>query len=246
MPCTLNTLWGIGNGRLSPARRGTSRTGVTPAGRKGRCGWIWRARTRSGDCGKPQPQPSPSPTGGRADGGDYVQEWISQHPLARPGTKELYAGLLRTGIVEDLGKVALVDLTAERGPPVAFRAGGAPRRGRRPSLGGIARQGTAGQRRVGVGRANPPSPGLPAGAGGDEHRGDRRGHRRATVPDPRCGDTQGGAGPGPRSGGAVALTHPGRRVAEKMPPRYRALVLAAAWSGLRQGELMALTRADST
>ena len=33
-------------------------------------------------------------------------------------------------------------------------------------------------------------------------------------------------------------------VAEKMPPRYQALVLAAAWSGLRQGELMALTRAD--
>ena len=33
-------------------------------------------------------------------------------------------------------------------------------------------------------------------------------------------------------------------VAGKMPSRYRALVLAAAWSGLRQGELMALTRAD--
>ena len=33
-------------------------------------------------------------------------------------------------------------------------------------------------------------------------------------------------------------------VAEKTPPRYRALVLAAAWSGLRQGGLMALTRSD--
>jgi len=29
-----------------------------------------------------------------------------------------------------------------------------------------------------------------------------------------------------------------------MPPRYRVLVLAAAWSGLRQGELLTLTRAD--
>ena len=29
-----------------------------------------------------------------------------------------------------------------------------------------------------------------------------------------------------------------------MSPRYRALVLMAAWSGLRQGELLALTRAD--
>ncbi|MHB8796303.1 MAG: site-specific integrase [Candidatus Nanopelagicales bacterium] len=33
-------------------------------------------------------------------------------------------------------------------------------------------------------------------------------------------------------------------LAEAMPPGYRALVRAAAWSGLRQGELMALTRAD--
>ena len=33
-------------------------------------------------------------------------------------------------------------------------------------------------------------------------------------------------------------------VAAAMPDRYRALVLAAAWSGLRQGELLALTRAD--
>jgi integrase len=33
-------------------------------------------------------------------------------------------------------------------------------------------------------------------------------------------------------------------VADAMPTRYRALVLAAAWSALRQGELMALTRAD--
>ena len=32
--------------------------------------------------------------------------------------------------------------------------------------------------------------------------------------------------------------------AAAMPPRYRALVLMAAWSGLRQGELLALTRAD--
>ena len=45
--------------------------------------------------------------------GEYVQEWITRHPLARPGTKELYAGLLRTCIVEDLGEVQVTDLTAE-------------------------------------------------------------------------------------------------------------------------------------
>jgi integrase len=33
-------------------------------------------------------------------------------------------------------------------------------------------------------------------------------------------------------------------VANAMPRRYRVLVLAAAWSGLRQGELLALTRGD--
>ncbi|MBK5281621.1 MAG: site-specific integrase, partial [Nitrospiraceae bacterium] len=33
-------------------------------------------------------------------------------------------------------------------------------------------------------------------------------------------------------------------VAAAMPARYRVLVLTAAWSGLRQGELLALTRAD--
>ena len=33
-------------------------------------------------------------------------------------------------------------------------------------------------------------------------------------------------------------------VASAMPARYRVLVLAAAWSGLRQGELLALSRTD--
>ncbi len=33
-------------------------------------------------------------------------------------------------------------------------------------------------------------------------------------------------------------------VADAMPARYQAPVLAAAWSGLREGELLALTRAD--
>jgi len=46
--------------------------------------------------------------------GEYVQQWITQHPSARPGTKELYVGLLRTCITEDLGRVPVTDLTAER------------------------------------------------------------------------------------------------------------------------------------
>jgi integrase len=45
---------------------------------------------------------------------------------------------------------------------------------------------------------------------------------------------------------ADRLLSPGQvaAIATAMPPRYRALVLAAAWSGLRQGELLALTPAD--
>jgi len=46
--------------------------------------------------------------------GEYVHAWITQHPSARPGTKELYAGLLRTCITEELARVPVTDLTAEQ------------------------------------------------------------------------------------------------------------------------------------
>lgn len=45
--------------------------------------------------------PAPVPRPDVRTVGAYVQEWITQHPSARPGTKELYGGLLRTCIVED-------------------------------------------------------------------------------------------------------------------------------------------------
>ena len=57
---------------------------------------------------------APAPRGDVRSVGEYVQEWITRHPSARPGTKELYAGLLRTCILEDLGEVPVMDLTAER------------------------------------------------------------------------------------------------------------------------------------
>jgi hypothetical protein len=46
--------------------------------------------------------------------GDYVRQWIVQHPSARSSTKELYAGLLRTCIAPDLGRCPLAELTPER------------------------------------------------------------------------------------------------------------------------------------
>lgn len=76
--------------------------------------------------------------------GEYVQEWITQHPSARPGTKELYTGLLRTCIVEDRDAAGPVepeyDMRARAGrggrasgalPRPTPRRAGLRRRGRR-------------------------------------------------------------------------------------------------------------------
>ena len=176
--------------------------------------------------------------------GEYVQEWITRHPSARPGTKELYAGLLRTCIVEDLGRVPVTDLTAERVRQWHFELGerlatdadlrreALLAKGRQVSgasvWDGRTRQAQA-YRLLRAAMATAVADGVIAeqpcrikGAGTPKAALGR-------VPDL-----------------ADRLLSPVQvaAVAEKMPPRYRALVLAAAWSGLRQGELMALTRAD--
>ena len=184
-------------------------------------------------------RPSASPTVGA-----YVGEWIEQHPTARESTKELYRGLLRTCIAPGLGPVAVSRLT-----PAAVRgwhhqlgerlAADAERRrvallakGRQGSAASV-RDGGARQAQAyrllraamttavadGLVRANPcaiPSAGTPRRAVG----------RSRPVTDRLLSPAQ------------VAAA------AAAMPPRYRGLVLMAAWSGLRQGELLALTRAD--
>jgi len=187
---------------------------------------------------------APAPRVDARSVGEYVQEWITRHPSARPGTKELYSGLLRTCIVEDLGRVPVMDLTAERVREWHFELGerlAADADGRREALlakgrqvsgasvwDGRTRQAQA-YRLLRAAMATAVADGVIAE---QPCRIKGAGTPKATlgrVPDR-----------------ADRLLSPVQvaAVAEEMPPRYRALVLAAAWSGLRQGELMALTRGD--
>jgi len=176
--------------------------------------------------------------------GEYVQEWIAQHPSARPGTKELYAGLLRTCIGEDLGRVPLTDLTAERVRQWHFELGerlAADADRRRAAL--LAKGKQVSTASVWDGRTRQ----------AQAYRLLRAAISTAVtdgVIDAQPCRIRGAGTPRAALGRvpdlAERLLSPIQvaAVAEKMPPRYRALVLAAAWSGLRQGELMALTRAD--
>ena len=176
--------------------------------------------------------------------GEYVQQWITQHPSARPGTKELYVGLLRTCITEDLGRVPVTDLTAERVRRWHFELGerlAADAERRREALLAKGRQ-------------------VSGASVSDGRTRQAQAYRllraaMATAVTDGVIDAQPcrirGAGTPKAALGRVPdladrLLSPVQvaEVAGKMPSRYRALVLAAAWSGLRQGELMALTRAD--
>jgi integrase len=176
--------------------------------------------------------------------GEYLQQWITQHPSARPGTKELYVGLLRTCIVDDLGLVALADLTAEMVRGWHFDMGerlAADADRRRTAL--LAKGRQASSASVSDGRTRQ----------AQAYRLLRAAMATAVtdgVIDAQPCRIRGAGTPKAVLGRvpdlADRLLSPVQvaAVADAMPPRYRALVLAAAWSGLRQGELMALTRSD--
>ena len=59
-----------------------------------------------------------------------------------------------------------------------------------------------------------------------------------------AGEAATSLGPGPGHRRPPAVPEQVSAVADAMPARYQAPVLAAAWSGLREGELLALTCAD--
>jgi len=176
--------------------------------------------------------------------GEYVGRWITEHPTARNSTKELYAGLLRTCIVPGLGRVPITELTAARvrrwhfelGERLAADAEHRRRllkaRGREASTASVtdgrARQAQA-YRLLRAAMTTAVADGLI-----DAHPCRIAG---AGTPRPVLGR-------GPDLGHRLLSPTQVTAVADAMPPRYRALVLAAAWSGLRQGELLALTRAD--
>jgi integrase len=176
--------------------------------------------------------------------GEYVQEWITRHPSARPGTKELYAGLLRTCIVDDLGEVQVADLTAEEVRQWHFELGerlAADAERRRSALLAKGRQVSAAS--VWDGRTRQ----------AQAYRLLRAAMSTAVtdgvIAEQPCrikgaGTPKAALGRVPDLADRLLSPVQVATVAEKMPPRYRALVLAAAWSGLRQGELMALTRSD--
>jgi len=174
----------------------------------------------------------------------YVARWIDEHPTARDSTKELYRGLLRTCVSPTLGRAAVASLS-----PAAVRrwhhqlgerlASDAERR--RVDLLARGRQGSAASVRD----------------GGVRQAQAYRLLRSAMTT--AVGEGLLRANPCTIRGGAIPRRAVGRSrpinerllspsqvaaAAAAMPARYRALVVMAAWSGLRQGELLALTRAD--
>lgn len=174
----------------------------------------------------------------------YVAGWIEEHPTARESTKELYRGLLRTCIAPTLGRSSVSGLT-----PAAVRRWhhalgerlAADAEHRRADLVARGRQGSAASVRDGRARQAQAYRLLRAAmttAAGD-----------GLVQANPC-TIRGGATPrravGRSRSVAERLLSPSQvaDAAAAMPARYRVLVLMAAWSGLRQGELLALTRVD--
>jgi len=190
---------------------------------------VWKAPPRRGS----------SPTVG-----EYVDRWITEHPSARASTKELYSSLLRTCIAPTLGSVRVAQLTPERVRRWHYELG------ERLAADAVARRAAL------QARGRDVSPVTVSDGRARQAQAYRllRAAMATAVLDGVI-DAQpcriAGAGTPRRALGRVPdiadrLLSPDQvnAVADAMPSRYRALVLAAAWSGLRQGELLALTRAD--
>jgi integrase len=176
--------------------------------------------------------------------GEYVDRWITEHPSARASTKELYSSLLRNCITPTLGRVPVAELTPERVRNWHYELGerlAADAQARREAV--QARGRDVSPVTVSDGRARQ----------AQAYRLLRAAMATAVadhvIDEQPCRIV--GAGTPRRALGRVPdvadrLLSPDQvsGVADAMPARYRALVLAAAWSGLRQGELLALTRGD--
>ena len=182
-------------------------------------------------------------TGPACTVGEYVARWIEQHPKAKDSTKELYRGLLRGCIDTDLGKVNLGALTADAVRVWHYRLGRrlaadmAAERERPAAAGRVPSSATVRDGRTRQAQAYRLLRAAMATAHGDGLIGEQP-CRIAGAGTPRPNAD--------RRDLAERLLNPAQvaDVAAAMPLRYQALVLSAAWSGLRQGELLALTRAD--
>ena len=174
----------------------------------------------------------------------FVEQWIEEHPTARDSTKELYRGLLRTCITPTLGKTGVSSLSpalVRRWHHLLGERLAADAERRRADLAAAGRQGSAASLRDGATRQ------------AQAYRLLRAAMTTAVtdglVQTNPC-TIRGAATPRRAMGRGRAMTDrllsPAQvaAAAAAMPARYRALVLMAAWSGLRQGELLALTRGD--
>ncbi len=190
---------------------------------------VWKAPRRS--------------TGPAFTVGEYLARWIEQHPRAKDSTKELYRGLLRGCIDPDIGKVKLGAISADTVRVWHYQLG------RR-----LAADIAAERDRLALAGRAPSSATVRDGRTrqAQAYRLLRAAmvtaHTDGLIDEQPCRIASAGT-PRPsveRRNLAERLLTPAQvaDVAAEMPPRYRVLVLAAAWSGLRQGELLALTRAD--
>ncbi|HEX3426928.1 MAG TPA: site-specific integrase [Acidimicrobiales bacterium] len=145
---------------------------------------------------------------------DWSDRWLEQRPDLRVRTRELYRGLLRRQILPELGPVPLAKLS-----PSQVRAWHAQLQG-------------------------PSGPGASTAA--KAHRLLRAMMRTAEddeviVRNPcqvaRAGVERAAERP-------VATVAEVAALADGIAPRFRAVVLLAAWCGLRRGELMGLRRSD--
>jgi integrase len=144
---------------------------------------------------------------------DYATTWLAGHPTLRPRTQRLYADLLRLHILPTLGAVELGRLS----PTAVRRWHSALLSSERPGASTVA-------------KAYRLLHAVLASAVAEEQ----------IVRNP-C--TIRGASMERADERPVATVAQVYALAEAVEPRFRALVLTAAFTGLRRGELLALTRA---
>ena len=152
------------------------------------------------------------PARGKTTLAEYADTWLRNHPTLRPRTQRLYSDLLRLHILPTIGATELGRLT-----PASVRAWhSALRAGERPGASTVAKA----YRLLHT---------VLAGAVADE----RIVRNPCTI---RGASTERA---GERPVASVAQVY---ALADAVEPRFRALVLMAAFTGLRRGELLALTR----
>jgi integrase len=153
------------------------------------------------------------PARGKTTLAEYAGVWLTNHPTLRPRTRRLYSDLLRLHIVPTLGTTELGRLT-----PAAVRGWhSALRASERPGASTVA-------------KAYRLLHAVLAGAVAEE--------RIVRNPCTIRGASTERAGERP-----VATVAQVYALADAVEPRYRVLILMAAFTGLRRGELLALTRA---